>query len=845
MTGVGQGHRRLMVVLFAFVATTAALWGGTPGVSRAATPTDIMFVFDTSGSMSGVIEEATAEIQAVMARVDATVPEVDYGLAEVRDYGGSTYDEGLEEGEGAEDLPWKLVTPITANHALVSDYIGTLNAHGGGDAPEAYGRALYEADTNPNVGWRPGARHAIVLIADEVPHSPDVDAGIPEPLWLEPAPWYTGEELPGTWGIPGTQLPVGHGLEFLQVLGQLAGDGKPLEMVDYHETGPNYIHYWEYWAGLAGGQALEAGVGTKELAGKLLSLIERAGPPCATAATATLASPQPPGTLPTALTPRFGLPGTQVSVVPGTGTRFCAGEHPALGGVGITALEGSTPAQMTFRVPPNGAGGLTLDSAAGIPGAPSLYEVDNFRFPWGFNVVNSPGTGGNHTYDVHVPVTEEDLRSVFADLGPQSSAEYRTAKKQTQEEILAKGLCYGFSTLSQALYGDSHGVAHQYPLGWASSSGFQLKPTTTPYSLRESASGSHALTHALLRAAMSQMSPQVRKGAWKTAGSAKALQADLDSSFSADQPATVLIFDSDGGHAVLAFNYQVTSEGLSVDVVDPNVPWAPSRPSTDYEVLQLHVKSDGSWTFTGSFEHGTFGDPVGGRPGTLDVVNEPTMPGGLSYVPSGSSGSPVEINPGAGDKVAAVSYSASPGNTIPNDVEPQRLVADAKSNAVLVPSEHHTVTATIESKSGKEASTVLIGPGFLDSAEVPQGEGHITVSPTDGAIGAPALPAGTTLSATTVVGEVQQTATVTFSGRVRKPRVTVSENGGVTVTTARGSGRATVQTAAFAPGQKAHSPRVTVRIHGRTRIHAHTPKIKHRKHRKHRGQGKGHAHSKH
>jgi len=132
MDGAKQGHRRLVLVLFAFAATMAALWGATPGASRAATPTDIMFVFDTSGSMSGVIEEATAEIQAVMARVDATVPEVDYGLAEVRDYGGSAYDEGLEEGEGVEDLPWRLVTPITANHALVSDFIGTLDAHGGG-----------------------------------------------------------------------------------------------------------------------------------------------------------------------------------------------------------------------------------------------------------------------------------------------------------------------------------------------------------------------------------------------------------------------------------------------------------------------------------------------------------------------------------------------------------------------------------------------------------------------------------------------------------------------------------------------------------------------------------------
>jgi hypothetical protein len=348
----------------------------------------------------------------------------------------------------------------------------------------------------------------------------------------------------------------------------------------------------------------------------------------------------------------------------------------------------------------------------------------------------------------------------------------------------------------------------------------------------------------VLRAAMTMLSPQVQAGAWKKAASAKALQADLDSSFQAGQPATLLIEDDEGGHAMLAFNYQLTSSGLAVDVVDPNVPWAPSRPSTDYEVLQVHVKANGSWTFTGSFKHGTFGDQVSGGSGTLWVVGEPPMPGGLSFVPSDSSGAAVRVHPGAGDTVSAVSYSSSPGQGIPSDVEPQKLFADFKPNGVSVPSDHHTVTTTIKSKSGKDTSAVLIGPGFIDLAKVPESESDLTVAPDDGTIGAPVLPAGTTLSATTVVGEVQQTATVTFSGRVRRPRVSVGSKGGVTVTTAGGTGQATIKLAAFAPGQKAHAPRLTVRIHGRTRVQAHTPKVKHRKHGKHGRHGKGHAHSK-
>ncbi len=61
--------------------------------ASAATPghTDVMFVFDTSGSMSDALEEAKTEIQQVMSNISASLPNVNYGLAEVRDYGGSTY----------------------------------------------------------------------------------------------------------------------------------------------------------------------------------------------------------------------------------------------------------------------------------------------------------------------------------------------------------------------------------------------------------------------------------------------------------------------------------------------------------------------------------------------------------------------------------------------------------------------------------------------------------------------------------------------------------------------------------------------------------------------------------
>ena len=118
-----------------------------------------------------------------------------------------------------------------------------------------------------------------------MPHDNNLDEGIPESEWAEegkPAPWNTGEELPGTQNIPGSVWGPGVSTDFQTTLGQLNTDGKTLGMVDFRGTESGYLPYWEYWAGLTGGQALLGG--TKELASKVTTLIETRAtttlPPC-------------------------------------------------------------------------------------------------------------------------------------------------------------------------------------------------------------------------------------------------------------------------------------------------------------------------------------------------------------------------------------------------------------------------------------------------------------------------------------------------------------------------------------------------------------------------------------
>ncbi len=274
-----------------------------PAAAAVPAKTDVMFIFDTSGSMQGVQQEAIEEIKTLIANTEASLPNAEFGVASVEDIPG--YEDGALEGTLSEteyetdiEKPWGLWQALTSNETLVETAIANLSgaevAHFGGDGPETYGRALYETATNPRVGWRAGARHEIVMIGDNVPHTPNVNEGIPSELQLTEAfndefpTWPdTGEELEGKWGIPDTQWKAGESLEFHKTLQRLSAEEKPLAMVDYFHTGQsessNYIHYWEYWAAAAGGQAITAEEGAKSLDSKLGQVIKESAegiPPC-------------------------------------------------------------------------------------------------------------------------------------------------------------------------------------------------------------------------------------------------------------------------------------------------------------------------------------------------------------------------------------------------------------------------------------------------------------------------------------------------------------------------------------------------------------------------------------
>jgi hypothetical protein len=326
---------KLSMRIRCLVAATAALLilglvGGAATAGATAVPekTDIMFIFDTSGSMSGVLEEAKEEIETLVSNTDSSLPNVEFGVANVEDipdYNNGSFEARLTEREYEEstEKPWHLWQALTSEEPKVEKAINELSgsevAHYGGDGPEAYGRALYESATNADIGWRTGARHEIVLIADNVPHELNVNEGIPsefqftqeftdfDPTWPN-----TGEEPEGAFGIPGTQWKVGESEEFHKTLQKLDAEEKPLAMVDYFHTGQpeseTFIHYWEYWAADTGGQAISADEGTKSLDTKLAEIIKESAegiPPCPPGYERTSTTPcvKKPTPAPPAVTP--------------------------------------------------------------------------------------------------------------------------------------------------------------------------------------------------------------------------------------------------------------------------------------------------------------------------------------------------------------------------------------------------------------------------------------------------------------------------------------------------------------------------------------------------------------
>lgn len=98
---------------------------------------DIVFLIDTTGSMSSTISGVSSQFSSILAALASDLPDAEYGVGSFKDYNYT--------GEGGTgDLPFILGQQVTSDSGRVQTALSGLRATGGGDEPESSMEALYQ-----------------------------------------------------------------------------------------------------------------------------------------------------------------------------------------------------------------------------------------------------------------------------------------------------------------------------------------------------------------------------------------------------------------------------------------------------------------------------------------------------------------------------------------------------------------------------------------------------------------------------------------------------------------------------------------------------------------------------
>lgn len=123
----------------------------------AAEPIDVVFTFDTTGSMYPCLTQVRRTVKETVKRLFKDIPGLRVGIIAHGDYcdAHSTY--------VTKQLD------LTHDEAKVTQFVEKVEATGGGDAPECYELVLHEARS---LSWKSGRSKIVCLIGDDVPHPP-------------------------------------------------------------------------------------------------------------------------------------------------------------------------------------------------------------------------------------------------------------------------------------------------------------------------------------------------------------------------------------------------------------------------------------------------------------------------------------------------------------------------------------------------------------------------------------------------------------------------------------------------------------------------------------------------
>lgn len=128
-------------------------------VGMPSTPLEIVFSFDTTGSMFGYLEEIREKLRDLIQRLQADIPCIRLAVMAHGDY-----------CDAASSYVTKFLD-LTTDVVSLCDFVSTVGRTGGGDAPECYELVLRQVRTE--LSWTAGSRRAVVIIGDNLPHEVD------------------------------------------------------------------------------------------------------------------------------------------------------------------------------------------------------------------------------------------------------------------------------------------------------------------------------------------------------------------------------------------------------------------------------------------------------------------------------------------------------------------------------------------------------------------------------------------------------------------------------------------------------------------------------------------------
>lgn len=138
---------------------------------RAEQPLDLVFVIDTTSSMSDDIAAVKAASTDIINSIDSKVTDYRIALVDYRDFPVSPYG-------GSGDYPAMTRLAFTADKTAAISAINALSLGWGADWQESVYSALRHAILDPSVGgWRGGGSKQIILMGDAPPHDPEPFTG--------------------------------------------------------------------------------------------------------------------------------------------------------------------------------------------------------------------------------------------------------------------------------------------------------------------------------------------------------------------------------------------------------------------------------------------------------------------------------------------------------------------------------------------------------------------------------------------------------------------------------------------------------------------------------------------